>query len=291
MTELLQLPDLPDGIRTLTDAESDWLRANNANIPSSVKRCVTCGGSRRFRWWAGTGPDREIRDYECPCEEQLVLHRYLAYSGIEKAYQRLGWADLVGCDPAAGNEVVSWLGHADAYLRSGLGLILLGNQGTGKTLLSQLAFKRLLAEGFEGWAISFHSIVGNLIDSWKSAEAKQEFYSRCLNAPILVVDDLGKELQKERMVKGQGTTRVTQVTAEFAIDMILRHRAAAALPTIITTNFSLAQIGTHYGDSISSLISGSFMEVHFSGGDFRAEARARVIDEGRQGLSRPLVIA
>lgn len=284
---ILHLPELPIGIRTLTDAEADWLRAYNANARSSVKHCVTCGGSRRFRWWDAGG---SIAEYECPCEEQLVLHRYLAYSGVELAYQRLRWADLVGCDPDAGLKVTTWLDRADANLRSGLGLLLLGNQGTGKTLLSQLAFKRLLAEGFEGWSISFHSIISNLINSWKSQEAQQAFYSRCLNAPLLVVDDLGKELMRERAVKGEGMSRVSPMTAEFAIDMILRHRASAALPTIITSNFTLDQIAQHYGDNIRSLLSGSFTEVSFNGIDFRAASRARLEDEVEMGLSRPVVI-
>lgn len=289
MEGLHQLPELPDGIRTLKDVESDWLRSFDANVVSSVRHCKTCGGKRTFKWRVREGDGWKQVMFECPCEEQLVLHRYLAFSGIELAYQRLGWDDLVGCDPQAVATVNAWLDNADANIRAGVGLLLRGGFGTGKTLLSQLAFKRLLAEGFEGWSVPFHRMVSTLMDSWSSPQAQRDFYSRCMNAPILVMDDLGQEA-KRRFAAKEGERKVSSSTAEFAIDMILRHRGAAALPTIITTNFTVDQIAQHYGPNIKSLLTGSFRDCPFGGTDFRPFAGAERVEEAAQGLTRPLVI-
>ena len=79
-------------------------------------------------------------------------------------------------------------------------------------------------------------------------------------------------------------------SAEFALESVLRHRVAMALPTILTTNLTIEQLAQHYGPHFKSLLTEAAKHYPFSGSDFRAEAGSRALNESTAGLVRPVVV-
>jgi len=73
------------------------------------------------------------------------------------------------------------------------------------------------------------------------------------------------------------------------MDEVLRHRVANSLPTIITTNLSMDDLTRNYGSNVMSLLHERSTTYRFTGDDFRDQARYRLDDEVRQGLTRPVV--
>lgn len=295
---LCHLPELPNGIRILTNDESERLRltAGGSNAPTSVKHCPTCQGTRRFRWYLPEGESLDKADemgaaeYECPCEDQLVMHRYFLWSGIGTAYQRLRWADGTAVEPGAVQAARYWLDNGDAFMRTGTGLLMTGNRGTGKTFLSALMLKEMLARGYAGYFTTFPDLITMLLSGWQSEDAMRWYYAKCRDTPLLVVDDVGREIKQTRKDEEGNLRRFSAASAEFALESVLRHRIAMALPTIITTNFTVEQMRQQYGDHFKSLLTEAAQQYAFVGGDFRIEAGSRRRAESTAGLIRPVVV-
>lgn len=278
---MLTLPPISKHIRVLNQDESDRLAAlYPSTLPKSLKDCVTCKGKKCFRWWADHGTSDEVAEWECTCDEQFVLHKYLLNAGIGTKYQRFGIGDLDHVSPIAVAAANEYLENADYYLNAGVGFIFEGDRGTGKTLLATILFKQLLDRGVDGYFTTFNDMIDNFASGWTNDKEKVWFDSRVRNAPLLVVDDIGMEGEKR-----SGMSRVM-------IDNIFRARVSGALPTIITTNLSPNEMSDRYSTALQTL-AGNSKNYTFRGNSYRESEweieRNKV--ELEKKLTRPIMIS
>lgn len=274
-----ELSPPPPGIRLLRNDEVERLRQRYPKLPSTPERCPTCKGRGQFRWWYGTAEQRSVEAYKCDCVSQWTLHLYLLNANIGPTYQRLAWHD-VATEQGAIDKVTHYLENAEAYVDAGCGLILYGEMGTGKTMLATLILKHLLGLGYDGYFTTFSEMIDTYTGGWHDAEEKAWFHRRIKNAEVLVLDDVGREYQG----------RKSSGLPESTFDEVLRHRVAAATPTIITTNLDLQRLQEGYGGNVMSLLHERSTTYRFTGEDFRDHARMRLDDEVRMGLTRPVVL-
>lgn len=271
-----ELSPLPPAIPILSTTDTERLRELHPSLPSSPRACVTCKGTGQFRW---LDDDGQPADWKCDCDEQFILHRYLLASGIELHYQRLRWADAEGVPPDALGVIEDYIEHCDAYVQAGLGLVLWGKVGTGKTMLAALLLKSLLEKGVRGQMVTFHTMLDLFTAGWEQKEAKVWFEQRITHADVLVLDDIGREHGGRNAV------------AESTLDHVLRSRVAADRPTIMTTNRTQEELGTLYSGNALSLLSESAIVQEFRGTDYRPEHQTRKITEAKARLTRPIVLA
>ncbi len=280
------MPKLP-GPRTawlLEDPDSERLRRQRPSLwDEPTKSCMTCRfhktGEKSFLWW--NDERTEIVTWECDCIAQWILHRYMLLHGIDTAYQRLGWMDATGVPQNAQDEVIDYLDHSDAYVNAGLNLILHSpDAGTGKTLMLMLLAKGLMARGHDVYVAQMNTIVEMYTSGWRSEEDKHYFERRIMNCEVLVIDDLGKEMRDSSVN-----------FLDRLIDRVIRSRTAAAAPTMITTNYTPEQLREGYNQYVASLLTESCFFVETSGADFRPRMMDRKVQEARDGLSRPVVLA
>lgn len=290
---LSMLPDLGVGIRTLNTPESDRLR-EQIGVRHTVYPCVTCGDAGTFQWWdrysLGGDPSKVVT-YECPCIDQWILHRYLSAHGIGLAYQRLSGHDAIGISPDGQAVVMDWFTNRDAYIRSGVGLVLHGSGGTGKTLSSNLLLKKILSDGGDGFFLTFKDLLDLQSDGWRDKEHKDWFNRRIRSAGLLVIDDIGKENHSRKVTDKGLKESVTTGYAQSTLDSVLRSRVADALPTIVTTNIDFDDVTDAYSASIFDLLVERSVVHRFTGGSFRTKSMTRSVDEARSGLSRPVVVS
>jgi hypothetical protein len=274
-----QLPPLPAAVRTLTADESDRLDGLHANLPKSLKDCVTCGGTEKFQWYADYGGSDEIVTYDCPCSDQFLMYKFFLNAGIGKAYQRYALGDCESVDAKAIEALADYLENSDYYINRGRGLIFHGTYGSGKTLLTSILLKQLLVKRVDGYFTTFTNLLDNFAAGWRDDKERQWFDKKFRNAPLLVVDDIGKENQNLNNM------------ATNALDGIFRSRTQNGLPTIVTTNLTPKEIETKYSLSAIELLEETSFFYSFKGSSFRTNVRERNDAEAKLRLSRPITVS
>lgn len=274
---MLRLPPLPPAIQSLTDPDSQRLDAlHNRTLPRTLSECVTCRGKKMFLW---RDPQGQPAQYECPCADQRILNRFLLYCNIPLTYQQYSWVDATNVEAGAMTEVIDYAAMSEPYLAAGIGLILHGTGGTGKTLVATLLLKQLISKGQKGYFCTFNELLSSFTAGWRDPEDKKFFISNIKNSPFLVLDDVGKEMK--------GRSDLT----EALMDEVLRHRVASLKPTILTTNYNFETLKAGYGTGVMSLLSERSISYEFTSQDFRPQVQQRVLYEARNGLTRPVVLA
>lgn len=275
------LPPLPRHLDLpLLDSELARIETKNPWVPKSVKGCVTCKGKKTFRWYTDDSRN-EVAEFECDCVGQYKLLLHMLHAGIELGYQKLTWRDADEVEPAAVEVLHDYRRNAEGYAQEGLGLVLIGSKGAGKTMGATLLAKDLMRTGVDVYKLLFQDFIQTFAEGWAHDEAgkaaQQRFDARIRNAGLLVLDDAGRESGLQNHVVA-------------ILDVTLRHRVAAQLPTMITSNKTLAEMGELYSSNAMSLLSESMTEHVFHGVDYRDKANQRRHEEKRAGLTRPIVL-
>lgn len=264
---------MPFNIETafISDEEGDWLAEHHHRVGrSSATYCPTCRkkGDCTYRWRG------EV--HQCNCRRQLKLHQHYLLAGIGIPYQRLNWDDYRGSDAKLA-ELVDFIAERERYIDRGIGLILTGGYGLGKTMLANLTLKEFVKAGYRCYATTFAQTIDMYTSGWYSLEDKQRFQRQFLNSDVLLLDDVGKEMRAK-------TNNLPPAT----FDNILRSRVQAGRATLLTTNMTMRELGEGYGAAVLSLLTESSLLLEFDGEDYRPHSRERTQRELDAGETRPI---
>jgi DNA replication protein DnaC len=283
-----RLPPLPASVTPLDTEDAMRVDKDLGGRFSTPEDCPTCGGTGSFRWYTAAAEGSEvpfsvtepIGTFECPCEEQWMSLRFMTACGLRLHEQRLSVNDFVSKEPREALEHYGARQHE--YLRAGIGMVITGPYGNGKTMAAVMLAKNALAHGLLVYFATFSEIIQTFASSWKSAEVRDWFHAKIKGAHLLVIDDVGKEML-------QGLKKDTSNVARHVIDDVLRFRYSSGLPTVLTTNDPLDELAQRYGFGPLSLMSENAVHWHFQGSDWRPQARERLEQEFEAGLTRPIV--
>lgn len=229
--------------------------------------CPTCDTTGQYFWRGENHP--------CDCEAQLQLHKHYLSSGIGVTYQRLSWDDYEG-DPTLQAQLDKYLSKHANFINHGIGVLLYGEFGTGKTFGVTLLLKDLLKAGYTCYSTTFADMVEMFTAGWKSVEDQKYFQKKIMYSDVLLLDDLGRELKTRNKL------------SESTFDNVLRRRVQDGRPTFITTNMSLVELSEGYGGAILSLLKEKSISYEVNGIDFRPTANSKLLREVTAGESRPI---
>ena len=152
-----------------------------------------------------------------------------------------------------------YMDKLDDMIRRGVGLLLWGPNGRGKTCMAVVIGKEARRRGY---TVLFGraSELKSMVIERAPFDSEQTMWSRMLSVDLLIVDDLGK-----------GTQDSTGFGARL-IDDLLRQRASERKVTILTTNMSPRdQIPAELKQSTMHTLKECVVPVHIAGPDRREE--------------------
>lgn len=154
--------------------------------------------------------------------------------------------------------------------KCGLGLMLVGKPGHGKTTLASTALQSLI-RGISGDVLGVPGGLPNRIGAfmdypkllrlqkaqWDEQDEQVQVLidgiygdaGKANNVRVFILDDLGKE------------HKTSTGWAENTFDALLRSRFNAGLPTIVTTNVPVKNWGTIYGEAMGSFAKEAFIQI------------------------------
>lgn len=161
-------------------------------------------------------------------------------------------------------EVARYANNLENARKKGISLLLVGPNGTGKTLLAVSILKHALRKGFSAQMTSLAGIIQLYTSGWNSEEEQIKFNKRVRDVDFLLIDDVGKEYE----AKGSNLT-------EVLFDNLIRYRVFRRKPFILTTNGSASDMRNRYGQSLMSLLSGKCIVIPVFGEDFRRAIQSK----------------
>ena len=141
----------------------------------------------------------------------------------------------------------------------GNGLLLSGSVGTGKTHLAAGIAIVVMSERIPVVFGTSSQLLGKIREGWKS-DSDTDYVQRLCNAPLLVIDDIGKEYSR----KQDGWS-----WAQEQFFMVINSRYEGRLPTVITTNLDIDGLMQSLGEATVSRLIESCRGVRCDGEDYR----------------------
>ncbi|MEG0456843.1 MAG: ATP-binding protein, partial [Oscillospiraceae bacterium] len=148
--------------------------------------------------------------------------------------------------------------YANNFSLDSNSILFTGGTGLGKTHLSLSIAKSAIDKGYGVIYDSCSNILTKIEREFFGKDSKNDDFTAAIyECDLLIIDDLGVEF----------STSFTQ----SMIYNIINTRLGANLPTIISTNFSIKEIGINYSDRIASRIASNYNYFIFKGNDIRIQ--------------------
>ena len=204
--------------------------------------------------------DRE----KCHCLRQAEISLLYEQSGLQEilannnfsllSYEYHSGEDLLHFEKAVEN-CKNFIKNFDSDYHN---LFFYGTVGTGKSFLSCCVAKELMDQGcsviYFG-ATGLFDLLSDAAFHTKNRDERQNAYADLYQCDLLIIDDLGTEL--------------TNQFTSSQLFSLLNERHLGKKSTLISTNFTLAQLRDRYSDRIFSRITSNFDVCRLAGEDIR----------------------
>ena len=237
------------------------------NMDAALAAMLDRIGEKRRERIAQTGTTR-TQTSEGGNGEKLV-HELMSH-GIDRRYWNVSLEGIERDLPDNASikrnyrYIKQYTANLENHIARGEGLILAGKYGTMKTTMAVAVLKhQLLDRHGGGYFVPMATLIDNLFSMRaRDREEAARYEHRLRTTPLLVIDDLGAE-------------NTTQDFILAKTDSIITERYNRLLPTIITTNYSAADLQDTYGGRIIDRIKSTCYYLEFRGD---SERRALKLD-------------
>jgi DNA replication protein DnaC len=177
--------------------------------------------------------------------------------------KRYWTASMDGVQESVREVATKYLANIEEMLSKGVGLLLWGSNGIGKTSLSVVIGKEYRRRGQSLLFLEAAEIKGAVINS-EMFDEEQTLWERAKTVEVLLIDDLGKGVQDST---GFGAR---------VLDELIRHRNANKRVTFITTNMTLKAIEEELKSSTMHSLKECIYPMRISGEDLREAAKSEI---------------
>ena len=225
---------------------------------SIVGNCTLCDGQGYSQ---SDGIDSETLSPEVTLCKCAVLWKYRLLqmsANIPKEFWDVGQIKLTNnseCFDVVG-EYVSNIKNA---YENGLGFLMIGENGVGKTTAATLILTKAIEAGYTAFYVTLGDLVEAFYTSMKDDLVAGKLVEK-LDVDFLVLDEMDKAHMKA------GSTFLLS-----KLDSILRARRAAVKPTIVISNMTQSELKNMFGASVMSILASRHRQIRFVPGDFRKD--------------------
>ena len=199
----------------------------------------------------------------CDCLKNMIAKRNYKSSGIGKHLENQSFESFSFSYYKDGEEkenIKNIYDKLKEYAQTfsedtSTSLLLVGGTGLGKTHLSSAVAKTVIQKGFSVCYDSAQNILTAFEKDRFLKEGERAKSEKYLECDLLIIDDLGAELQ-------------TKQTASYFYTLI-NTRLISSKPVIISTNLEAGQLTAQYEQRIVSRLFGEYKVHHFKGRDIR----------------------
>jgi len=215
----------------------------------------------------------EGRGRRCSCREQFEY----ALEAYESCVPRQFWYvkdDQVKHNRQAFDLVIRrYVANFRRALKHGYGLLLTGDNGTGKTMFCSYVIVCALRASFTAYYTTMPQLDLDIKAGFNDAE-RQRRLSLMLTSDFVVIDELGKERVK-----------ASNRYMDAQLERVFKERLDDSMPVIFATNLSLQHLHQAYGPTVKSMLQGRFYTVCMEPGDYRRNQGAEMVRE--MGYDKP----
>lgn len=272
--------ELEDAVASLSVAQGKKLLAGDDAALDNLRKDLAALKERKKRLLSDAGlpadylepvfscPDCRDTGYigreKCHCLKQAEITLLYEQSGIQDMLKRNNFS-LLSYEYYTGegltlfkHAVETCLSFIKNFNSDYRNLFFYGTVGTGKSFLSGCVAKELMDRGYSViyfGAAGLFDLLSSVSFDAKNRDERQNTYSDLYRCDLLILDDLGTEL-------------TNQFTASQLFSL-LNERHLGKKSTLISTNFSLAELRDRYSDRIFSRITSNFEVCRLAGEDIR----------------------
>lgn len=255
------------------EARIEKIKRENADLRNSMQTLLKEAGyptdyAEVHYACAACGDTGFVGTKMCACFRRALTLRGYASAGIDRLISTQSFdsfsLDYYKDDPDAYSRMKHNFETAQSFAQNfstdtHASLLFLGGTGLGKTHLSGAIAKTVIDRGFD---VLYDSAM-HIFSSFESAKfhGGADHTDRYLTVELLILDDLGTELG--------GTFTVS------CLYDIINTRLVRGLPTVVSTNLTMAELADRYGERIASRFIGEYTPLIFRGKDVRIEKMAR----------------
>jgi len=204
------------------------------------------------------------RDSSCACHGRLRVEVEAFEACVPRDFWKVVPGDIHHNKAAFDDTVRPYCDKLRIARAKGYGLLLLGDNGVGKSVFSSYVLTRAIAIGYTAYYTTLPRLDHELKRGFNDRVAADRL-REMLTSDFVALDEMGKE-----HFKGGDSYMRTQV------ERILKDRYDDGMPTLIATNASARELKKVYGATLASILTGKYQIVMLEPGDYREQMRKKM---------------
>lgn len=209
---------------------------------------------------SGTDPD-------CRCAQRFKERCSAFEAGVPQSFWSTEPDDVTHNKAVFDKVIQKYASKLRNARRKGYGLLLLGDNGVGKTMFISYVLMCAIREGWTAYYTPMPELDYDIKRGFKDHELEERL-RWLLTSDFLAVDEMGKERSKQ-----------DPTWMDSQVERILKMRFDDNMPTLLATNMEIDEVHTAYGPTVGSIISGHYMPVHLEPGDFRGKLQSKMQED------------
>ena len=158
--------------------------------------------------------------------------------------------------------VAEYISHIDENIEDNKGILFVGSNGVGKSLLSCIILKEAYRHRYSCRRVNFSAYISAYTESWGAGKGERDVIEqdpsdKYTGVAFLVLEEIGKEIDSK--------------IAKPILEDLLRYREEHGLVTVVCSNLNTDTIKDIYGNSVLSLLRGSMTRIIIDSEDKRQE--------------------